>query len=175
MKFRFLPILLLLAACAGKDAPKAAQFSSKNLTEQGYALLAKEQAEGALPLFGQAIEADDRNVRAYQGKGIALNKLGRHEEAEDAYKKALDISPGAVNVTNNLAMSKILSGQYQAALDLLMPLAKGGNATVGGNIALAQCMLGKRDEARQGYSKTLPPAQVEENLRFCNKVRALKK
>ena len=176
-KFAPLLALLLLAACDQQQANQMAQMNAMRLTDQGYDLLQKNQAQASLAMFDQAIAGDNKNIRAYQGKGIALNQLGRHAEAEGTYQKALDIHPDALGVANNLAMSRIMRGKYEEAETLLTPLAKKypSNATVTENLALANCMLGKRDEARQLYGKSLKPAEIEENIRFCNKFEMIRK
>ena len=175
---------LLLVACDSpllnsfglKSPSKDAQISAQKLTDQGYELIAQEQPRAAVALFDQAIGGDEKNIRAYQGKGIALNKLGKHDEAEAAYAEALKIAPDAVNVTNNLAMSKILRGKHQEAIDLLTPLANkpSPNATIVENLALANCLMGKNDAARKLYGKSLTPAEIEENLRFCKKFEGMR-
>lgn len=169
--------LLLLVACSGREASPEAQLSSNRLTAQGYDLLAAEQPRAALAIFEQAVGSNEKNVRAWQGKGLALNHLGKPEEAEKAYEEALQIQPGALNVTNNLAMSKILRGKYQEAIDLLTPLSKGKkpNNTVMENLALANCMLGRDDEAKKLYNKRLPPTKIQENLKFCKRFEGLRK
>lgn len=181
MKISRLPIalslLLSLAACDEFPASKDAQATSQRLATQGYELLAQQQPGAALAIFEQAVGGDGENIRALQGKGLALNQLGKHEAAEAAYGAALKIEPGAVSVNNNLAMSKILRGKYQEAIDLLKPLAStpSPNQTVIDNLALANCLLGKSDEAKTLYSKGLSKAEAAENLRFCKKFVELKR
>lgn len=167
----FLPVLLLLAACGSKEASVQAQVSSRKLTEQGYELIAQEQPRAALAMFDQAIGNDEKNIRAYQGKAIAMNTMGNHKEADEVYEQALKIQPDSVNIINNFAMSKILQGEYQKALDLLTPLATTATAndTVMENMALANCLLGKTDNAKKLYNKRLSSKQIKENLQFCKK------
>ncbi len=173
---------LLLAGCdklplGMGGTSNEAQVSSQKLTAQGYELIAQQQPSAAVAIFDQAIGGDAKNIRAYQGKGIALNKLGKHDEAETAYAEALKIDPNAVGVTNNLAMSKILRGKYQEAIDLLSPLANAPapNDTVVENLALANCLMGKNDAARKLYGKNLAPAEIDENLQFCKKYEGMRK
>ncbi len=173
---------LLLAGCdklplGMGGTSKEGQMSSQRLTAQGYELIAQQQPSAAVAMFDQAIGGDEKNIRAYQGKGIALNELGKHDEAEATYAQALKIEPNAVGVTNNLAMSKILRGKYQEAIDLLSPLASAPspNDTVVENLALANCLMGKNDAARKLYGKNLAPSEIDENLRFCKKFGQLKK
>jgi Flp pilus assembly protein TadD len=167
--------LLMLAACEQMKQPKEAPINSLKLTEQGYTLLSQQEPKAALDVFNKAIKADEKNGRAYQGKGIALDSLGEHGKAEEAYNEGLKQTPGNVGLSNNLAMSHILRGNYQKAIDLLAPFADFGNPTVHENLALANCMLGKSTEARKLYSKTLSPAEIEDNIRFCRKFEQIRK
>lgn len=169
-----LPVLLMVCACDKLGLEKKPEAPQQSLTEQGNALLTKNQPKEAIVLFDKAIAADSKDVKAYQGKGIALNSLGNHIDAEMAYNDGLKNSPGNIPLSNNFAMSKILRGEYKQALEVLTPLA-GTNETVDQNIALANCLMGKKEEARKLYSKKLTPAETEDNLRFCNKYEQLKK
>lgn len=166
--------LLALSACDKLGLDQPADAPPQSLTDQGHALLAKNQPAEAVMLFDQAIAKDPKDVRAYQGKGIALNSMGNHIDAEMAYSDGLKVAPGAIPLTNNLAMSKILRGEYQQAINVLKPLA-GTNETVDQNLALANCLLGKKEEARKLYGKKLTPAETEDNLKFCNKYEQLRK
>lgn len=50
--------------------------------------------EQAVSCFRNAIRLDGNNVRALDALGVTLYKLGRHEEAIDAYRGWLDREPG---------------------------------------------------------------------------------
>jgi len=159
--------LLLLPACETLGKPES-PLAANNLTQQGYQLLEQQQPRPASAMFDQAIAADTKNIRAYQGKAIALGQLGSHAEADSVYEQALKLSPGSVAITNNYAMSKILQGEYEQAIDMLSPLAEATpNETVIENMALANCLLGKRDDAKKLYRKRISNKQIEENLSFC--------
>ncbi len=170
-------LALTSAACTPQEAPREAQIAALRLTDQGYEFLENSQFKAAAALFDQAIKADGRNIRAYQGKGIAFDQLGKHNEAESAYKTALDIDPKAVSIRNNLAMSYIMRGEYDKAIEELAPLAESepNNVTVQENLALVNCLMGKRDDARKLYGKSLKPSEIEDNLRFCNKFETIRK
>jgi Flp pilus assembly protein TadD len=170
--------LLSVSSCEEMGSPASKQEPVAGiLVDQGFALLSQQKPESAMQNFDNALKADDKNVRALQGKGLALNNMGRHTEADIQYGKALEIDVTSVPVRNNFAMSKILQGKYKEAADMLTPISKAhpDNATVQENLALANCMLGKRDTARTLYSKSLQPAEVEDNLRFCKQYEALRK
>jgi tetratricopeptide (TPR) repeat protein len=46
--------------------------------------------EDALKAFDKAIELDSTSAEAWKGKGDALNKSGRYDEAAKAYDKAIE-------------------------------------------------------------------------------------
>jgi len=43
--------------------------------------------------LAKAIEINPNHAEAWYGKGVALGKLGKHEEALKCYEKAIEINP----------------------------------------------------------------------------------
>lgn len=60
--------------------------------------------EQAVGLIEEAIRHDDSNALFYNNYGIALKALGREDEAEAAYRKALELKPDYPGALYNLAM-----------------------------------------------------------------------
>lgn len=122
------------------------------------------QAEVALALFDRAARLEP-GADAEEGRGIALDLLGRHHEAQAAYRAALTLSPERVSVQNNLAMSLLLTGQVGEALALLEPLAqrRDAPARVNNNLAIARTMLG--GAPRQDIAADPQVREVASNLR----------
>ena len=179
MKYFALPLvaLLLVGACdKGAEKPDV-RPNAAGLVEEGYDMLRADKSTEAVVLFDKALASDNKNIRAYQGKGIALNNLGKHEEAENVYITALRLQPTSVGVTNNLAMSYILRGEYQDAVELLKPLSENHpkDHKIQANLALANCMLGKKDDASKIFSKHLSKEKVAENLKFCSDYAGMRK
>ena len=56
-------------------------------------------------------------MKAWNNKGLALDKLGRYQEAVDSYEKALKIDPGYVKAWNNKGLALDKLGRYQEAVD----------------------------------------------------------
>ena len=50
-------------------------------------------------------------------KGLALNNLGKYEEAIEWYDKALKIDPNDVNALNNKGKALYNLGKYQEAIE----------------------------------------------------------
>jgi tetratricopeptide (TPR) repeat protein len=59
----------------------------------------------ALKLVNSAIELDDRMVMALNLKGVLLERAGKLNEAIYCYEKALNIAPGDINLSFNLAVA----------------------------------------------------------------------
>ena len=60
-----------------------------SITRKGMLLLALGNNDMALDTFNQAVEVSPDYVKAWEGKGTALARLGRHEDSAKAYEKAL--------------------------------------------------------------------------------------
>jgi Flp pilus assembly protein TadD len=82
-------------------------------------------------LAGQAVQADATlsevlaarpdDVRALTNRGIALDMEKRHAEAQVLYRKALALAPGDLAISNDLALSLMLSGHSDEARKVLLP------------------------------------------------------
>lgn len=109
------------------------------------------QAASAVPRFDVALNANPSDVRALVNKGIALDMLGRHAEAQQLYHRADGLSPDDPAVRNNLAMSLMLHGRTQEAGDVLQGFAGGSsnNPRIRNNMAVLAAANGDMNRARQ--------------------------
>lgn len=57
----------------------------------------------AATLYGTVVDAEPRHVQARVDLGNVLRRLGRVDEATEAYREALRVEPGSVEALNNLA------------------------------------------------------------------------
>ncbi|MDP8170828.1 tetratricopeptide repeat protein [Pasteurella skyensis] len=62
-----------------------------------------------------------RNPNVYNARGIALAHLGKLSEAEQDFMKARERFLNDTMALNNLAMLKIINGEYNNAVQLLLP------------------------------------------------------
>lgn len=67
------------------------------------------------------------NVRWSVDKAVALDLLGRHDEAQALYHGALQTTPNDPVVITDLALSLALSGKSDQARALVAPLRDAGN------------------------------------------------
>jgi Flp pilus assembly protein TadD len=117
-------------------------------------------AEAALTL---AVQDDPGNADALNDLGIARDLQGNFAGAVDPYRRALLAKPGDEAAEINLGLSLALSGNGQAALQYLGPLATGPNATAKTreDYAAGLVAIGRVDEARRVLAVDLPPPQVD--------------
>lgn len=80
------------------------------------------EADAAVAEFDAAIAADRSDMRWLVDKGIALDMLGRHADAQALYRVSLAADPDDVIATINLALSLALSGHKAEAASVAAPL-----------------------------------------------------
>lgn len=67
--------------------------------------LTQDKDKEALDLVNTALELNNRMVMALNLQGVLLERLGKLSEAIYSYEKALNIAPGDVNLSYNLAVA----------------------------------------------------------------------
>ena len=112
------------------------------------------------------------NWRAQSIIGVTLDQLGKHQEAQAYYERALAISPDNPQVLSNLALSHALEGDAAKAEDLLRTAATapGADVRVRQNLALVLGVQGKFTEATEAAGADLPRAMVEANIAYFRKL-----
>ena len=124
--------------------------------------------EKALEYADKAVAIAPKNSRALVGRGVALDMLARHPEAQAQYQAALAITPHDMGATSNLALSLAMTGQYDQAIRLLTPIARAPNATsrIRQNLALIYGLKGDDEAARALNRVDLDEQMTEKNLQF---------
>jgi Flp pilus assembly protein TadD len=86
---------------------------------------------------------------ALNGLGVARAQLGDLPGAEDAFRRAVQSSPGDYAARNNLALALVLQGRAAEAVPMLQSLADepGVPGRVKHNLALAYARAGDTDQA----------------------------
>jgi len=101
---------------ASAQDPAKEHLSIKKV-QAAQAKLAKRDFMGAATDADAAIRLAPRNIKAYNLKATALNRLGRFEEAEAASQRSLElISEGNPAAYDNLAWAQLNLGKYQEAI-----------------------------------------------------------
>lgn len=84
------------------SAGRAANKEGSSHAQQGH----WDVAEGH---FRKALEADPKLAEAYFNLGLALDKLDRHDEANAAFEKAVELAPNNSMITESPVLKKHMS------------------------------------------------------------------
>ena len=122
-----------------------------------------------------ALAPNDKRVQI--GRGVALDMLGRHAEAQACYRKAVAIDPHDIAARSDLALSLALTGGFDEAIRIMTPIAREPSATprLRQNLALIYGLRGDAPAARTLSRVDLDATQTDANLRFFAMVRQEKK
>ncbi|MBI4702703.1 MAG: tetratricopeptide repeat protein [Deltaproteobacteria bacterium] len=72
--------------------------------KRAVAAIEKEAYAEALPLLDQVLKAEPDNAQAVYYRALALDMTGKREQAEQGYRRAIELDAGLVNARFNLAM-----------------------------------------------------------------------
>ncbi|HEY3039906.1 MAG TPA: tetratricopeptide repeat protein [Pyrinomonadaceae bacterium] len=101
----------LVAASGRNKRAKAVQSFRDGLT-----FLSKDDCEKALPYFEKAVESDSNYAEAWAQTGFCKEKLGRHSEAIEASKRAVNLRPSAESYFN-IGLANYYLKQYREAAE----------------------------------------------------------
>lgn len=119
--------------------------------EQAKARIAGGRAREALTLLEPLRAERPRDPAVLQALGVAYDRLGRHGEAQDVYRAAIDRGRPSAALLNNFGLSHLLSGDVDEAIRILRraSVAPGATAQVRLNLAMALALDGQGAEARE--------------------------
>jgi len=125
-----------------------------------------EQPDAALQRLATAEQRGAPRALVESERGLALDLLGRNEEARLAYSRALSADPSQTGTTVRLSLSLAILQDYGAALTLLQTIANdpGGIEPVRRALALVYALSGETEEAVR-IAATALPEQTAEALR----------
>jgi Flp pilus assembly protein TadD len=157
-----------------EEAAKTNPNSTAIKAEYGKQLAKSGKYQQASIVLQRAAAAPDAQWQVNSTQGMVFDRLGRHNDAQNAYSAALKKSPNQVAVLNNLGLSQAQSGDLTAAETTLrraytMP-AGNANARVRQNLALVVGLQGRYSEAKDIAQKDLPPHMVEANMSYLRKM-----
>ena len=113
-QLQVVPIMSLgdLVANAGRNKrAKAVQFF-----RDGLSFLSKDDCEKALQYFEKAVESDSNYAEAWAQSGFCNEKLGRHQEALEASKRAVILRPSAESYFN-IGLASFYLKNYKEAVE----------------------------------------------------------
>ena len=134
------------------------------------------QPAKALEYANEARVLEPQDARVLVDRGVALDTLGRHTEAQECYRTVLAVTPRHVAARNNLALSLALTGQYDEAIALMAPLVRSSAATpqVRENMAVIYGLKGDADRAATLSRVDLDEGTTQANLAFLAAVHGTK-
>jgi tetratricopeptide (TPR) repeat protein len=101
-----------LVAATGRNKRAKAVQSFRD----GLSFLSKDDCEKALPYFEKAVEADGNYAEAWAQAGFCKEKLGRHAEAIDASKRAVNLRPSSESFFN-IGLANYYLKQHREAVE----------------------------------------------------------
>lgn len=137
-------------------------------TGLGRGYMASARMTDARAALERAVKADATNIAGLNAYGVLLDAEGEHEAAQAQFEKALERSPSNVQVLNNLALSRLGTGDAKGALKALRDAESfnaAGNLTISLNLAFAQFMTGAEDRARETLSGFMNEEQAAEMMK----------
>jgi Flp pilus assembly protein TadD len=138
------------------------------------AQMALNQPAKALTFVDRAVVLAPRDVAVLVGRGVILDRLGRHSDAQASYRQALATAPRSLAARTDLALSLALSGRCDEALEILEPIARSATATPRDrqNLAFIYGLKGDEAAARSLGRADLGEAAAASNAEFLAQVRA---
>ena len=97
-----------LVATTGRNKRAKAVQSFRD----GLSFLSKDDCENALPYFEKAVESDSNYAEAWAQAGFCREKLGRHADAIEASKKAVNLRPSSESYFN-IGLANYYLKQYR--------------------------------------------------------------
>lgn len=128
--------------------------------------MSKGDYNGAGLAFHRAVEVAPEKAETWAALGTAYDQLERHNLAQAAYLKALEIEPARTTTLTNFGLSLVLTGDLAGAEQKLRLAAANpdAGARVTENLALVLGLQGKFDEMKALSGASAPSQIVEKNI-----------
>jgi tetratricopeptide (TPR) repeat protein len=130
----------------------------------------KSIASLILVLFfaSSGVAKDTENAEYWNKLGLSYKEQVEYKEAEDAFKKAIQINPEDAEAYNNLGRLYFKSGRYEEAIDYFeQALSRQPHGTgIYRNLGAANAQLGRYSEAVDVLQKAvrIDPADADAHL-----------
>ncbi|HEX6045113.1 MAG TPA: tetratricopeptide repeat protein [Pyrinomonadaceae bacterium] len=155
-QFKVAPVPRLIGVTsADKPAADNARIDGDARThlELGRTAINKGQINDAIAELSKAVSLDDKVAEAHSLLGVAYQFKGLTDWAKREFELALKLDKDNAQIMNNYGYLLYLSGDYKEALERLQKASKLAptDARILNNIAMAQCSLGKFDDAYKNF------------------------
>lgn len=134
---------------------RGTEGSARDHLERGRAHLEAGDFNEAIGELSRAVSLDPGLGQAHSLLAVAYDRKGLRERAKESYARAVEVNESDAQALNNLGYSLYLSGHYRAAVDRLKRAARLAprDERIHNNLALAQCRLGKFDDAYKSFAR----------------------
>lgn len=152
------------ASGAGTTSSEGDRSQARALLDQGKELYRDDQDEKALEVFQQAVKLDPDLAEGYFRVGLTFDALGQKQEAEDAYKKAIEKYKKHLDKNSDDAEAHYNLGQTYAGLSLYSEAVreyrqatklKSDDSDMFYDLGEALTKLAQYDEAANAFSKAI--------------------
>jgi Flp pilus assembly protein TadD len=156
------------AALAAQQALVVDPGDKGALMEEARAFVAGGQGFYAIDPLTRLGGKDAKDWRVLSLLGVAFEQVARGEEAEAAWRRALELSPDNPSVLSNLALHAAAQGRAGEAETLLRraSIQPGAGIQVRQNLALVLGLEGKLAEAETIQRQDLPPELADANMAY---------
>lgn len=104
--------------------------------------------------FFAALEINSEQYRSHEFLGLIYSRQQKYDQAINRFKTALAYQPRDVTISNNLAVTYYLNGDFKEAVRLFKALVKiSNNRKIYNNLALAYFQLGFYEEAMDSFKR----------------------
>ena len=125
--------------------------------------------KSALSYFADGLKRDKYQIDLLNGKAVSLDLMNEYESAQKTYQTAINLASARLVekdfLYNNMAMSKMMSGDYGSAIEMFKTI-KNKDALMRQNLAMAYAMSGDKKNAKYWASKDLSRDAVKSNLKI---------
>lgn len=137
------------------EASQSTSITARDYLDEGRAALENGQLNEAIAALSRAASLEPRLAQAHSLLAVAYDRKGLRDRARDSYNRAIDINNNDAQSLNNFGYSLYLSGNYRAAVERLKRAARlaPDDERILNNLALAQCRLGKYDDAYKNFAR----------------------
>lgn len=138
------------------------------LAEYGKALAQTGELPNALDAVRRAQTPEYPDWRLMASEAAILDQMGKPDEAQILYTRALELQPEEASIYSNIGMSHLMRGDILKAEAALQRAARGRNADdrIKQNLALVVGLQGRVGEARTIYASILPKDKVDDNIEY---------
>jgi tetratricopeptide (TPR) repeat protein len=142
------------------SAGRRSAASLQALLARGDQLMAQRAWEQAAGCYQELLDADPRHAVARNNLGAALSQLGRYQQAEQQFRRAVGIRASDPDAQGNLGVLLQLTGRIaESEMPLRRALKlKPSHLDARASLGVTYSLLGRTREARDCFQKTLTAA-----------------